>query len=92
MAGFSWRAADHAWNALDAYTYGFTLQRLSFPLEPKQYPAAAAQFLPLLPAAQFPWLRGLTEEVLAGRQDGVQRLEFGLELLLDGLERLRTSR
>jgi hypothetical protein len=25
-AGFSYPMADHAWTALDAYTYGFTLQ------------------------------------------------------------------
>jgi hypothetical protein len=30
---FSWELADHAWNTLDAFTHGFTLQRNSFPLE-----------------------------------------------------------
>ncbi len=29
-------AAD-AWNALDACTYGFTLQKLNFPLGPAEY-------------------------------------------------------
>jgi hypothetical protein len=33
----------------------------------------------------------MSEEVIAGRHDGVQRLELGLDLLLDGLERLRRS-
>jgi hypothetical protein len=30
---FSWALADHAWNTLDAFTHGFTLQRIKFPLE-----------------------------------------------------------
>ena len=88
-AGFSWAMADHAWNTLDAFTYGFTLQRLNFPLEPNEYAAAAKQFLPMIPAETFPYLNGLSQEVITGRHDGIQHLEMGLDLLLDGLERVR---
>ncbi len=28
------RPADHAWNAIDSYVYGFTLQKLNFPFAP----------------------------------------------------------
>ena len=89
--GFSYPMADHAWNTLDAYTHGFTLQRLNFPLEPREYASAAEGFLPMIPPAEFPYLNGLSQEVIAGRHDGLQKLELGLELLLDGLERLRTK-
>ena len=88
-AGFSYPDADHAWNALDAFIYGFTLQKRNFPLEPGQYAAAAKQFLPLIPAQQFPGLNGMSQEVIAGRHDGLHQLEFGLELILAGLERMR---
>jgi AcrR family transcriptional regulator len=88
-AGFSYPLADHAWNAIDAYIYGFTLQKLNFPLDPAQYAAAAAQFLPLIPVEQFPYLNGMSQEVIAGRHDGLHQLELGLELLLDGLEGMR---
>ncbi len=88
-AGFSWAMADHAWNTLDAFVYGFTLQRLNFPLEPQQYAPAAKQFLPLIPVEQFPYMNGLSQEIIAGRHDGLQHLELGLELLLNGLEQLR---
>ena len=87
-AGFSYPLADHAWNAIDAYVYGFTLQRLNFPLEPAEYASAAAQFLPMVPAERFPYLRGMSEEVISGRHDGLQHLEQGLDLLLDGFERI----
>jgi AcrR family transcriptional regulator len=90
-AGFSYPLADHAWNALDAYIYGFTLQNRNFPLDPSEYASAASQFLPLIPVAQFPHLNGMSQEVIAGRHDGLHRLEFGLELILEGLETLRQA-
>ena len=91
-AGFSWAMADHAWNTLDAFTYGFTLQRLNFPLEPRQYASAAKQFLPMIPVERFPYMNGLSQEIIDGRHDGLQHLELGLDLLLDGLEQLRRPR
>jgi AcrR family transcriptional regulator len=92
QGGFPYELADYAWNSLDAYTYGFTLQRLNFPLATTEYASAAKQFLPLIPVEQFPWLNGMSQEVIAGRQSGVQHLELGLDLLLDGLEGLRKAR
>jgi len=90
-AGFSYPLADHAWNALDAYIYGFTLQKLNFPLDPAEYAAAAQQFIHLIPVEQFPHLNGMSQEVIAGRHDGIHQLELGLDVLLDGLERLRAA-
>jgi len=91
-AGFSYPMADHAWNALDAYTYGFTLQKLNFPFAPSEYAAAAKQFIHLIPVVQFPYLHGMSTEVIAGRHDGIQHIELGLELLLDGLELMREAK
>jgi len=90
-AGFSYPLADHAWNVLDAYIYGFTLQKRNFPLDPSEYAAAAAQFLHLIPVEQFPYLNGMSQEVIAGRHDGMHQLETGLDLILDGLERMRAE-
>ena len=88
-AGFSHPLADHAWTALDAFIYGFTLQKRNFPLDPTEYAQAASQFLHLIPVEQFPHLHGMSQEVIAGRHDGRHQLEFGLELILAGLERMR---
>jgi AcrR family transcriptional regulator len=90
-AGFSYAMADHVWNALDAYIYGFTLQKLNFPLDPAEYASAAEQFLPLIPAEQFPYLNGMSQEVIAGKHDGLHQIERGLDLLLDGLETMRRA-
>lgn len=90
-AGFSYEMADRAWNAVDSHIYGFTLQELNFPLDPSEYAAAATSFLPLIPAAEYPYLNALSQQVIAGTHPGVHDFEFGLELILDGLERLRRS-
>ena len=90
-AGFSYALVDHAWNALDNHIYGFTLQALNFPFEPEEYANAAAQFVSLVPADTHPHLHELTCLVMDGKHDGVSDFSFGLELILDGLERLRAK-
>lgn len=90
-AGFSWKMSDHAWSAIDAWVHGFTLQRLNFPLRPEEYAAAAAHFLPMIPQETHPHMRALSEEIIARRHDGVQHLDLGLDLLLDGFEAIRRA-
>ena len=88
QAGLSWAETDRAWNAMDSFIYGFTLQLLNFPVEPTEYASAAAGFLPMLPAAQYPMLHEMTTLVATGAHDGTHDFAFGLGLLLDGLERM----
>jgi AcrR family transcriptional regulator len=90
-AGFTYVMADHAWNAIDSHVYGFTLQTLNFPFEPGEYAQVAKAFLPMIPADQYPWLNGLSQQVIDGHYDGLHDFEFGLDLILDGLERLRNA-
>jgi AcrR family transcriptional regulator len=89
--GFSYPLADHAWNALDSYIYGFTFHTLNFPLNPADYASAAKQFVHLIPPESHPYLNGLSQEVISGRHDGVHPFALGLDLLLDGLEALRKA-
>ena len=86
-AGFSYATADHAWNAIDSYVYGFTLQKINFPFKPEEYAKVAKAYLPQIPADQYPYLNGLSQEVIAGQHDGLHDLQFGLDLILDGLEK-----
>jgi AcrR family transcriptional regulator len=87
-AGFSIELADYAWNAMDSQIYGYTLQELNHPFEPEQYPEAAETYLPRLPPGRYPHLTELTVHVQEGHYDGVPDFTFGLDLVLDGLERL----
>ena len=91
-AGFSFEQADRAWNFIDSHIYGFALQQQHFPIEPSDYSSAAEAFLPMLPVDRYPYLHALSRQVIDGHHDGVQDFEFGLELILDGLERIRTQR
>ena len=91
-AGFSYELADRAWNAIDNHIYGFTLQEQNFPFEPEEYVSAARAFLPMIPAAQYPHLHGMSMNLIEGHHDGIQDFAFGLSLILEGLEaRLRAS-
>lgn len=85
--GFSLVMADHAWNAMDSHIYGFTLQELKFPFAPEDYAEAAKMGKGLIPAELYPHMHCLTIEVMERRYDGLHDFEFGLEMVLDGLER-----
>lgn len=88
-AGFSWALADHAWNALDSYVFGFALQKSHFPIAPPDYGKRAQDALAAIPLHRYPNINGLANEVIHGRHDGINLLDLGLDLLLEGLEALR---
>ena len=90
-AGFSWEMADHAWNVMDSHIYGFTLQALNFPFEEDEYAVVATEFVAMIPPEDYPHLNGLTQEVIAKRYNGIHNFEFGLDLLLNGLDPLRRN-
>jgi AcrR family transcriptional regulator len=88
-AGFSLEMADHAWNAIDSHIYGFTLQELNFPVNEADYSEAAKYGLSLIPADKYPYMNQLTHYVIDRSYDGIHDFEFGLELILNGLEQYR---
>jgi len=90
-AGFSYALVDRAWNAMDSYIYGFTLQELNFPFQPEEYADVAAAYRPQISADDYPYLVELTELVMGAKHDGVAEFEFGLDLVLDGLDRIRNT-
>lgn len=85
-AGFTYAQVDYAWNTLDSFVYGFTLQKLNFPFEEDEFADAAEEYSPQLDPKRFPYLTGLSIEVMQGRHDGVVPIEFGVELILNSLE------
>ena len=90
-AGFSYEMADRAWNAMDSHIYGFTLQALNFPFEPLDYAETAEEFLPQIPENEYPFLHALSQQVISGAYNGVQDFRFGLDLILDSLEKLHDN-
>ena len=92
-AGFSIEMAAHAFSALDSYIYGFALQERSLPFDDAEETAQVAQMiLAQFPAGEYPHLTEMTvEHVLQPGYDYGNEFEFGLDLILDGLERVRSS-
>jgi AcrR family transcriptional regulator len=89
-AGFSIQLAAHAFSALDSYIYGFALQELSLAFgTPKETSELAKAFLLQFPTSEYPRLAELTiEHVLQPGYDYGDEYEFGLDLILDGLEKI----
>ena len=91
QAGFSIELAAHAFSALDSYTYGFALQEAALPFDtPEETAELAEMIMAQFPAGEYPHLAELTiEHVLQPGYDYGNEFEFGLDLILDGLERAR---
>jgi Tetracyclin repressor-like, C-terminal domain len=83
--GFSIEGALDAWHTLDSHIYGFTLQELGLPFEADEAPRVSAEVLGQLDATEYPHVVEIISHVMqSGR---VEDFEFGLDLILDGLER-----
>src|SRR3984893_14110665 len=93
-AGFSVAMTAHAFSALDSYIYGFALQEATLPSGDTEEETAevARTMMALVPAAEYPHLSELSVEHLLqpGYDYGIE-FDFGLDLILDGLERARDS-
>lgn len=91
QAGFSMAQAVQAFSTLDSYIYGFGIQQLNLEYESEeQRDMIVAAFLQAVPADEYPNLFELvTEHVLKNPQDTAADFAFGLDLILDGLERRR---
>jgi AcrR family transcriptional regulator len=88
-AGFSVELAAHAYSLLDAYIYGFALQESSLPFDtPEETAEVASSIMDGFPTDAFPYLTEIAvEHVLQPGYDYGNEYQFGLELILDGLER-----
>ena len=87
--GFSIAQTAHAYSLLDSYVFGFAIQEAALPFDgPDESAAVAEQMLAELPADAYPHLAEMTvEHVLRPGYDFGDEFEFGLELILDALER-----
>jgi AcrR family transcriptional regulator len=92
-AGFSVQLAAHAFSVLDSYIYGFALQERSLPFDtPQQTAELAQEILARFPVNEYPHLAELTTKHV--RQPGYDygnEFAFGLDLILEGLERASSS-
>jgi len=88
-AGFTLEQAARAFSVLDSYIYGFGRQ-LSMSAGHDVAPEEMAEaFLGAIPADDYPYLRELVvEHAMKAGYDESADFAFGLDLILDGLQRL----
>jgi AcrR family transcriptional regulator len=99
-AGFSAETSYSAYHTLDSHIFGFTLWQLG-------HAEAARTFMPPEGKDVKGWARGLIQQMRpdypylaehaeqhmsAGADDGRHEFEFGLDLILDALKKLRRRR
>jgi AcrR family transcriptional regulator len=91
--GFPFRAAVHAMSVMDAYIYGFALQEKNLPFES---PDEVSEVMDIqrqnVPEMDdYPYLVEVATEMAKAGYDYATEFEFGLDLILDALERFRAA-
>jgi AcrR family transcriptional regulator len=88
-AGFDMAMAAHAYSLLDSYIYGFAQTQMNLPFESTTDIAEVAQeMLAPFPLNAYPNLAAfITEHAMQPGYDYGDEFEYGLDLILDGLER-----
>jgi AcrR family transcriptional regulator len=94
-AGFSLEETVHAYNVQDSYIYGFALQERALPdsfEDPEVSARVAERQLAQIPADEFPFVREMVGDHIAEVGfDYAGEFEFGLNLILEALERRRQA-
>lgn len=92
-AGFSMQLTAHAYALMDSYIYGFALQERGLPFVTGEEASALAESIAAqFPIDAYPHLGEFTvQHVLQPGYDFRKEYEFGLDLLLDGVERALAS-
>ena len=90
-AGFDMAMAAHAYSLLDSYIYGFAQTQMNLPFESTADIAEVAQqMLQPFPLNAYPNLAAfITEHAMKPGYDHANEFEYGLDLILDGLEEAR---
>jgi hypothetical protein len=91
--GFTPALATHAFSAIDAYTYGFVLTELNLPFAAHEGAESyAKEIQQYLRVEEYPHLVESLTELVVGRDYAfADEFQFGLDLILDSLERHLSS-
>jgi AcrR family transcriptional regulator len=104
-AGFSVELAAHAYSLLDSYIYGFALQEPSLPFDTgrdtgrdsgqdsgRDNAQVTQAIMARFTSGQYPHLTEMAvKHILRPGYDYANEFEFGLDLILDGLERISST-
>ena len=91
--GFGFRDAVHAYSVMDAYIYGFALQEKGLPFDaPEETGDVMRRQSENVPSmADYPYLVETAIELEKAGYDYEVEFLFGLDLILDGIERYKAG-
>jgi AcrR family transcriptional regulator len=90
--GFDIEMAAHAYSLLDSYIYGFALTKMNLPFDASEEVADVAEgMLQRFPVNEYPNLVAMIAEHIKPGYDYVDEFEYGLDLILDGLEKASST-
>ncbi len=91
-AGFSADTTYHAYHVLDGHIFGFSLWETSHSYTEQDEANFTAKFEQLIPVEEYPHLHEHALQHFAeGPHHDLSAFEFGLDLILDGLRKIRAS-
>ena len=91
-AGFPVILAGHAYGLLDSYVYGFALQEPSLTYgSPEEHAEVGQATLQQVTPDEYPHLARVAREFIEAGTEYGAGFEFGLDLILDGIERARVE-
>jgi AcrR family transcriptional regulator len=92
-AGFPFKMAIHAYSVQDAYIYGFALQEMdtAFATPDSAGEAAQRRAKAIGQFESYPYLAEIAEQLPGSGYDNAIEFAWGLDLILDALERLREA-
>jgi len=90
-AGLSEELTFHAYHVVESHILGFTVQQLNFPYRGAELEERASRFLARFPVDEFPDFAEHVQQHLEPYEGDEGGFELGLDLILDGLERLRDA-
>ena len=90
-AGFDMAAVATAYSLLDAYIYGFALTKMNLPFEDTSdiVELSESMLAPFAPGEYQNLADFITEHAMQPGYDFADEFEVGLDVILDGLERIR---
>ncbi len=91
-AGFSVALTSRAYAVLDSYVYGFAFEEVSLPGPARELVEATTDIIEDLHLDEYPYMAEMAREyILQPGYSFGDYFEFGLDLLLEGLENSRSG-
>lgn len=91
-AGFAIDDASRAFSLLDSYIYGFGIEQVNMSAGDDSHEERAEDMLEKIPDEQYPNLRLMASHAMEFGYDASADFDFGLQIILDGLERVLSER